>query len=98
MQVGKERPPSAHDFRSSVGLDLPPLLRQTVKTRNPMNGESSPGFVTQAVQQGIQAGRGSAAGVRGIVGRGSTWIGGQPERVATLAARVASGAGQRFSR
>src|SRR5258708_302208 len=69
-----------------VGVDLPPFLRQTVKTQNPMNGESSHGFVTQAVHQGIQAGRGSAAGGRGIAGRGCTGVGGQPARVATLAA------------
>ncbi len=47
-------------------LDLPPFLRQTVKTQNPMNGELSHGFVTQAIHEGIQAGRGSAAGSRGI--------------------------------
>jgi hypothetical protein len=34
-----------------VAMDLPPFLRQTDKTQNPMNGELSDGFVTQAVHQ-----------------------------------------------
>jgi len=29
-----------------VPLDLPPVLRQTVKTQNPLNGELSHGVVT----------------------------------------------------
>ena len=67
-------------------LDLPPFLTQPVKTQNPLNGELSHGIVTQAVHQGVQAGRRSAAGSRGIAGRGVTGVGGQPERVAALAA------------
>jgi ppGpp synthetase/RelA/SpoT-type nucleotidyltranferase len=31
---------------AGVRVDLPPFLRQTVKTQNPMNGEMSHGFVT----------------------------------------------------
>jgi hypothetical protein len=29
-----------------VGMDLPPVLRQTVKTQNPLNGELSHGIVS----------------------------------------------------
>ena len=50
-------------------VDLSPFLTQTVKTQNPMNGELSPGSVAQAVHQGVQAGRRTAAGIGGIAGR-----------------------------
>ncbi len=33
-------------WKGQVDVDLPPFLRQTVKTQNPMNGEMSHGFVT----------------------------------------------------
>lgn len=46
-------------------LDLSPFLTQTVKTQNPLNGELSHGSVTQAVHQGVQAGRRTAAGIGG---------------------------------
>ncbi|MFP5231975.1 MAG: helix-turn-helix domain-containing protein, partial [Acidobacteriota bacterium] len=45
------------DVIRNLALDLPPFLRQRDKTQNPTNGELSHGFVTQAVHQGIQAGR-----------------------------------------
>jgi hypothetical protein len=67
-------------------MDLSPFLTQTVKTQNPMNGELSHGSVTQAVHQGVQAGRRTAAGIRGIAGRGSTGNGSQSQRVGSLAA------------
>jgi len=36
-----------------VEMDLPPILRQMVKTQNPLNGELSHGVVTKAVHQGV---------------------------------------------
>ena len=42
-------------------MDLPPILRQVVKAQIPTNGELSHGIGTQAVQQGVQAGRSPAA-------------------------------------
>jgi inositol oxygenase len=67
-------------------VDLPPFLRQPVKTQNPTNGELSHGIVTQEVHQGVQAGRRTASGSRGFDGRGGARAGSQPERVASLAA------------
>src|ERR1019366_427372 len=51
-------------------LDLSPFLTQPVKTQNPFKGELSHGIVEEDVQQGVQAGRGAAAGARGFPGRG----------------------------
>jgi hypothetical protein len=67
-------------------VDLPPFLTQTDKTQNPLNGELSHGIVTQAVHQGVQAGRRSAAGIGGLAGRGGARLGSQPQRFASLAA------------
>jgi group II intron reverse transcriptase/maturase len=72
--------------KKRVQLDLPPKMRQPVKTQNPLNGGLSHGIVSQAVHQGVQAGRGTAAG-RGHFDCGSgTGIGSQSQRVAPLAA------------
>ena len=79
-------------------MDLPPFLTQPVKTQNPMNGELSHGIVTQAVHQGVQAGRCTAAGSGRFTSRSGTWVGSQPQRVGSLAARVPSGARERISR
>ena len=49
------------EIDAEVGLDLPPILRQVVKAQIPTNGELSHGIGTQAVQQGVQAGRSPAA-------------------------------------
>jgi hypothetical protein len=62
--ISMEKAAKIKDHHADV--DLPPFLRQTVKTQNPTNGELSHGFVTQAVHQGVQAGRRSASGGRGI--------------------------------
>jgi hypothetical protein len=77
---------SPYDDAFMIFLDLPPFLTQPVKTQNPMNGELSHGIVTQAVHQGVQAGRCTAAGSRGFTSRSGTWVGSQPERVGSLAA------------
>jgi ParB/RepB/Spo0J family partition protein len=61
-----------------VELDLPPKLRQPVKTRFSANGELSHGYVTQEVHQGIQVGGGSTAGIGCFDGRNRTRAGGQP--------------------
>src|ERR1035441_198167 len=68
-------------------VDLPPFLTQSVKTQNPLNGELSHGIISQAVHQGVQAGRGTAAGSRGIVGRG----GGTEDRSAGFGDRFFEG-------
>jgi hypothetical protein len=34
-------------------MDLPPKMRQLVKTQNPLNGELSHGIISQAVHQGV---------------------------------------------
>src|SRR5258708_11422120 len=74
-------------------LDLPAVLTQTVKTQNPFKGELSHGVVTQVVHQGVQAGRGAAAGARSSHRRSGAGVGGQSQRAAPLAAGV-SGVGQ----
>src|ERR1043166_2201204 len=80
-----------------VKLEWSPRLRQPVKTQNPFKGELSHGVVTQVVHQGVQAGRGSAAG-RGRLDRGGgTGVGSQPERAASLEAGVSPGTRQRLS-
>src|ERR1039457_6011322 len=79
-------------------MDLTPFLTQSVKTQNPLNGELSHGIISQAVHQGVQAGRGTAAGSRGIVGRGGAGVGSQPQCIAPLAACVSAGARQCVSR
>jgi hypothetical protein len=38
---------------SRSGLDWSPILRQTVKTQNPLKGELSHGIVSQAVYEGV---------------------------------------------
>src|SRR3984957_4776042 len=53
-------------------------------------GELSHGIVSQAVHQGIQAGRGEAAGKWRFDRGGSTGVGSQCQRAAPLAARVAA--------
>jgi hypothetical protein len=83
--------------RLENGLDLPPFLTQPVKTQNPLNGELSHGIVTQAVHQGVQAGRCTAAGSRRFTSRSGPWVGSQPQRVGSLAARVSTSARQRIS-
>src|ERR1700693_4606729 len=69
-----------------VTLDLSPFLTQAVKTQNPFKGELSHGIVEKDIHQGVQAGGGPAVGARGIVGRGSSRSGSEPERAAPLAA------------
>src|SRR5271155_4850876 len=55
---------------SHTKMDLPPKMRQLVKTQNPERGELSHGIVSQAVYQGVQVGLPAAAGRRGFNGRG----------------------------
>src|ERR1017187_6833445 len=69
-------------------VDLPPFLTQGVKTQNPFKGELSHGIVEKDVHEGVQAGRGAAAGTRGFHRRGGAGVGGQPQRAAPLAAGV----------
>ena len=59
-------------------MDLPPVLRQAVKTQNPLNGELSHGIVAQVVYEGVQAGRRQATGAGGFHRRGGASVGGQP--------------------
>ena len=72
LWIGKERTVKTfREFFAMIGaesakiqfvcLDLPPILRQVVKAQIPTNGELSHGIGTQAVQQGVQAGRSPAA-------------------------------------
>jgi hypothetical protein len=67
-------------------LDLSPFLTQPVKTQNPFKGELSHGVVEKSVHQGVQAGRGAAAGARSIHRRGGAGVGSERERAAPLAA------------
>src|SRR5713101_5582055 len=69
-----------------INVDLPPFLTQPVKTQNPFKGELSHGVVETDVHQGVQAGRGPAAGAGGFHRRGSPGAGSEPERAAPLAA------------
>jgi hypothetical protein len=67
-------------------LDLPPFLTQAVKTQNPFKGELSHGVVEKDFHQGVQAGRGAAAGARSFHRRGRAGVGGKRQRAAPLAA------------
>src|SRR6266852_8824417 len=67
-------------------VDLPPFLTQPVKTQNPFKGELSHGIVEKDVHEGVQAGRGPAAGAREFARRGRAGAGSEPERAAPLAA------------
>jgi hypothetical protein len=53
-------------------------LRQTVKTQTSLNGEWSHGIVSYAVHQGVQTGRGAAAGNWSVHGGGGASVAGQP--------------------
>src|SRR5215831_16041303 len=79
-------------------LDLSPKLKQAVKTQNPSKGELSHGIVEKDVHQRVQAGGHPAAGAGRLNRGGGTGIGSEPERAASLAARVSAGARQRVSR
>jgi hypothetical protein len=79
-------------------VDLPPFLTQAVKTQNPFKGELSHGIVEKDIHEGVQVGRGAAAGTRGFHRRGGAGVGGQPQRAAPLAAGDSPGARQRVSR
>src|SRR5713226_6799074 len=59
--------------------------------------ELSHGIVSYAVHQGVQTGRRATAGTRGIDRGSGEGEGGEPQRIAPLAAGVASGARQRVS-
>ena|SRR5208337_1340874 len=67
-------------------VDLPPKARQLVRTQNPLNGGLSHGIVSQAVHQGVQVGRRTAAGTRHFDCRNGAGVGSESQRAAALAA------------
>ncbi len=67
---------------NSISVDLPHVLRQTVKAQISSNGELSHGIVSQAVHERVQGSRRPAAGARDRGQRGGARTGGEPEHAA----------------
>src|ERR1700722_11101818 len=90
-----EKPSSSRREIGGAGkpLDLPPILRQTVKTHFSLKGELSHGIVSQAVHERVQTGRRAAAGAGSIDRRSSAGTGVKSERTAPLAPGIPSGNG-----